>query len=311
MKIILSRKGFDAGIGGCPSPIFPDGTLLSLPIPEYDLKICKYKDIYYEHEGHKYTYEKIIQSLKPKFAVEYCHLDPDIRKGIRIDSVWDAAYGQSVWKPAFGQAGSGGLGAQSRLEKNGIGLGDLFLFFGLFVNVDYPSPNCRLRWNKNDPVHVIYGYMQIGDVAKSYEEPDKYKYFQEEVYKWHPHSLVTPTAKNMDTFYIPSEHLIFDGVETEFPGCGTLCYNENRVLTNTRYDKWYIWKWLDWMKICNGKINLDTKFYNSNFDFEEGNYFAWRKREKHSVTLNRWQEGVILDDENSAVKWAKKIIGVE
>ena len=32
-KLILSRKGFDSGSGGCPSPIFPDGTMFSLPIP--------------------------------------------------------------------------------------------------------------------------------------------------------------------------------------------------------------------------------------------------------------------------------------
>src|SRR5260370_37881296 len=34
MKIVLSRKGFDAGIGGVASPIFPSGELYSLPIPE-------------------------------------------------------------------------------------------------------------------------------------------------------------------------------------------------------------------------------------------------------------------------------------
>ncbi len=32
-KLILSRKGFDSASGGCPSPIFPDGTMFSLPIP--------------------------------------------------------------------------------------------------------------------------------------------------------------------------------------------------------------------------------------------------------------------------------------
>ena len=36
MKVILSRKGFDSSNGGCPSPILPDGTLLSLPIPTDD-----------------------------------------------------------------------------------------------------------------------------------------------------------------------------------------------------------------------------------------------------------------------------------
>jgi len=33
MKIILSRKGFDSSVGGCASPILPDGKMLSLPIP--------------------------------------------------------------------------------------------------------------------------------------------------------------------------------------------------------------------------------------------------------------------------------------
>ena len=34
-RLIISRKGFDSGkgSGGCASPIFPDGTMFSLPIP--------------------------------------------------------------------------------------------------------------------------------------------------------------------------------------------------------------------------------------------------------------------------------------
>jgi hypothetical protein len=34
VQLVLSRKGFDAGWGGRPSPILPDGRLLSIPIPE-------------------------------------------------------------------------------------------------------------------------------------------------------------------------------------------------------------------------------------------------------------------------------------
>ncbi len=36
MKVVLSRKGFDSANGGIPSPIMPDGTMLSLPIPLKD-----------------------------------------------------------------------------------------------------------------------------------------------------------------------------------------------------------------------------------------------------------------------------------
>ena len=34
--LLVIRKGFDSGSGGCPSPIFPDGTMFSLPIPSGD-----------------------------------------------------------------------------------------------------------------------------------------------------------------------------------------------------------------------------------------------------------------------------------
>ncbi len=39
MKLILSRKGSDSKYGRMPSPILPDGTLLSLPIPSADSDI--------------------------------------------------------------------------------------------------------------------------------------------------------------------------------------------------------------------------------------------------------------------------------
>ena len=52
MKIILSRKGFDSQYGKIKSPILPDGTLLSLPIPqENDTKT--FDELYYndKHSG--------------------------------------------------------------------------------------------------------------------------------------------------------------------------------------------------------------------------------------------------------------------
>jgi hypothetical protein len=44
MRIIFSRKGFDSSSGGVPSPIFPDGRMLSLPIPDRLSRIA-YADI--------------------------------------------------------------------------------------------------------------------------------------------------------------------------------------------------------------------------------------------------------------------------
>ena len=45
MKIILSRKGFDAEAGGFASPILPDGTMVSLPIPD-DSSVVKYDELF-------------------------------------------------------------------------------------------------------------------------------------------------------------------------------------------------------------------------------------------------------------------------
>ena len=36
MKVILSRKGFDSSNGGIVSPIFEDGSMISVPIPSKD-----------------------------------------------------------------------------------------------------------------------------------------------------------------------------------------------------------------------------------------------------------------------------------
>ena len=119
MKIILSRKGFDSSSGGFASPIFPDGTMLSLPIPvqEVDTSCTKYSDIRYS----KYTYQDILEQLNPRRSnkMVYCHLDPDIR-----DDIWK--YSLPYWHPAFGQIGA----AETHLQNHNVQAGDLFLFFG-------------------------------------------------------------------------------------------------------------------------------------------------------------------------------------
>lgn len=106
MRVILSRKGFDSQYGGMPSPILPDGTLLSLPIPSKTDMETKYRDLYYGNS----SYYDIIHTLSPnnKIKEEYnCHLDPDIRGAIK-----DRPTG---WKPTFGQEKT----ALRHLQKQG------------------------------------------------------------------------------------------------------------------------------------------------------------------------------------------------
>ena len=82
MKIILSRKGFDSSWGGCPSPVLPDGTMLSMPIPTNKDNRLRYEDIRFKDS----SYLDIWKQLSPRQQEfpSYCHLDPDLRKDVRM-----------------------------------------------------------------------------------------------------------------------------------------------------------------------------------------------------------------------------------
>ena len=83
-----------------------------------------------------------------------CHLDPDLRKDVR-----DRLPG---WKPAFGQSGI----ALAHLNNMGVSEGDLFLFFGWFKETEMNQGKLIYRRKAKD-LHVIYGYMQIGETPIS------------------------------------------------------------------------------------------------------------------------------------------------
>ena len=146
MKIILSRKGFDSSNGKQPNPIMPDGTLLSLPIPDKDGNNT-FDSLLWDGV----SYYDIISSLKPKTKLQpkdYCHLDPDLRKELK-----DRLPG---WMPAFGQAGS----ALTHLRNHGVTEGDLFLFYGWFKETEVINGKLAYKKGARD-LHVIYAYMQI------------------------------------------------------------------------------------------------------------------------------------------------------
>ena len=112
MKLILSRKGFDSAAGGVPSPIFPDGRMLSLPIPDNIKSGTKYVDIFYNGKSLGPLIEQLASKVK-----SHAHLDPDLVK----ESLQSREDG---WHPIFGQSGA----AQGHLHNNDISTGDLFLF---------------------------------------------------------------------------------------------------------------------------------------------------------------------------------------
>ena len=193
------------GNGGIPSPILPDGTLISMPIPTTGSEIIKYADLNYDNK----SYLEIVKDLNPRFPYTYCHLDPDIRKSITNQD--------DQWKSLFGQCG----GAQGHLNKHLIEVGDIFLFFGCFRQTERDKTG-KLRFVRNSPeLHIIYGYMQIGEIVK---EKNRIK----KEFNWHPHSDEIHLEKVNNTIYVASDKLSLDN---SLSGYGTFDLKTNRILT--------------------------------------------------------------------------------
>lgn len=220
-KIILSRKGFDSSFGGYPSPILPDGTLLSIPIPEEKSKI-KYSQLSFTIEGKacfdimKDLYgEQINNGKKPMKLSDNlgCHLDPDIDKNM-------INRGKQSWKGLFGQAKS----AQKHLSNKEVDEGDIFLFFGWFKKAE--KVNGSYKFIKDAPdLHVIFGYLQIGEIV--YLNKDQAK--KEEWMEDHPHVANNYSLCN-NTLYVARDTLSLAGM----PGYGRLKLgkeSDNLILT--------------------------------------------------------------------------------
>lgn len=116
MKIVFSRKGFDGENGGVPSPIFLDGTMVSLPIPIKSQ--FNYGQISSPHKEFRHLGQVVEHLTNYRISDSCCvHLDPDLDFG--------SITREQGWHGIFGQSGR----AQRHLEKKGVGPGDLFLFF--------------------------------------------------------------------------------------------------------------------------------------------------------------------------------------
>lgn len=130
MKVVFSRKGFDTKAGGRPSPVV-DGRPISLPIPAVRAETTSYSEL-----GLGTVVEQITGGRVR--ANDRCHRDPFFADG----------------HCALGQIGA----AQTHLANQGVGAGDLFLFFGLFQG-------------QGRPHHRIFGYLAVERVIALGPEP--------------------------------------------------------------------------------------------------------------------------------------------
>lgn len=276
MKIVLSRKGFDSQSGGMASPIMPDGTLLSLPIPD-DNGETTYSDLVYEGK----TYYKIIQELNPRIAEKLknrkCHVDPDICNRY-IKSIEN-------WKPAFGQNGT----SKIHLETQNVGLGDIFLFYGWFRQTELDNSG-KLRFvnapkDKTTDKHIIFGYMEIGEIITNRE-----RIVSE--FNYHPHAYEKYKDSPSNALYIPSQTLSFDG---SIGGCGMLKYIPIRQLTKAGHKR------SEW--------NLPDCFKNIGISYHENNSYGWTANKDYFKAAYRGQEFVTKSDISESIKkWVTEVI---
>lgn len=187
-RIILSRKGFDSSSGGTSSPIWPDGKMVSLPIPDRSSGI-RYREFLFDGMNGEELL-RIVHSWQCGDCE--AHLDPDLRE--------NAIARSAPWWPIFGQCG----GAQSHLSMQGVAGApcfDLFLFYGYYESLNGAARSLGFKVG-----HVIYGWLQIDHVqtvqketAASFPEAAR-----------HPHVIGSERSHGGDnTLYFSTPSLTF------------------------------------------------------------------------------------------------------
>lgn len=227
MKIIISRKGFDSKYGGKPSPIFPDGTALSLPIP------CRRGPTRFNEVRWRNTsLGPIVESLTNGRVQGRgrCHLDPDLYA--------DALPRLPGWHPALGQVEN----AQSHLQHQGVGPGDLFLFFGWFRCVERENGSTWRYVPNARNVHRLFGWLQVSDVVPIVGSLTHAR-SERPWLSMHPHLR---RHWHYNTVYIASETLNVEGLTTR-SGAGLFDGDGDRLTltapTSTNRSRWRLPSW--------------------------------------------------------------------
>lgn len=116
MKVVFSRKGFDSSYGGAPSPIV-GGRPVSLPIPASRGEATTF--------GELGLGDLVTNATRGRITAHHsCHDDPMFTDG-------------HCWLGQVNQA-------QSHLRNQGVGIGDVFLFFGLFADPETGERHHRI-----------------------------------------------------------------------------------------------------------------------------------------------------------------------
>jgi len=224
----------------------------------------KYSDIHYNGKSLLEIWKSL--KLKKNNFPEYCHLDPDIRANLRE---------LKEWKPAFGQCDK----AQCHLSKCEVQKGDIFLFFGSFRRTEEHTGSIRYIPGTR-PMHVIYGYLQIGEILSDYKLIQKYY--------WHPHASNYRRNDLTNTLYLAAEKLSLCDSK---PGYGVLIYDNKRRLTLNENGKTATWRYSE---LYGPDMIYENRKNSSNVPGEL--FYA-----------GQWQE-IVLHESDAGEKWVKDLI---
>ncbi len=271
-KIIFSRKGFDSRYGGDASPILPDGTLLSLPIPvsSKEENGTAYGKIQYRDTHLQAIMKELGIWGKLRRYQHSAHFDPDLRKG--------AVPRDASWQPAFGQCGA----AEAHLQKAGVTVGDIFLFFGTFKRTRGEIGR-NLQFEKDYPRHIIFGYLRIEDIYR------------------HDQLEQVPVALQTHPHFVNRHQDKYGTNNTLYVGTGgTFKYNDKLVLTRSGFSKsrWQL-----------------PGFFHPEFGtvisrHEKAERFRWLKDKDsiHLDTIGIGQDFVVSGWGERVVNWAEELI---
>ncbi|WP_424683536.1 hypothetical protein [Frateuria sp. YIM B11624] len=281
-KLVLSRKGFDAGYGGMPSPILPDGTLLPLPIPS-------------QRDAFKLGQLNTTVDLAPLLAdlsdgvhsMDTCvHMDPDLDRRADLQS--------PGWRPAFGQSGA----AQSHLEGQGVGPGDLLLFFGWFRQVEQVRGRWRYAW-RSPQLHVLFGWLEIEQVLSIGAG-------RADAIAQHPWIATHPHIANHEAYTSPNNALYVARKDSALaegcPGGGLFRrFSPSLQLTDRGEKNRSIWSLPEWFHPDNGREPLSY----------HGNLSRWSKGDGlcRLKSVAKGQEFVLdIGGLPQATEWATDLI---
>jgi hypothetical protein len=255
--------------------------MVSLPIPDKK-SVVTYGEIQYEGGSIAPLVEGLTGGRIP--SSYRAHIDPDI--------VRNSLPRQRGWRPIFGQTGQ----AQGHLRRNDVGIGDVFLFFGLFRCVE--SRNGSYRWVSDDPArHVLWGWFQVAEIMPMGGAIPAGCSWAE----YHPHFHRGNDSNNV--IYLARHHLQTDcALEAALPGAGVFHrFSPALQLTAPNAEKTSTWELPGWFHPGGCRTPLT---YHANL-------IRWNRVGSRTElrAVARGQEFVLNCDEYpEAIDWASGLI---